>query len=346
MTIFTRTKPDHQLQNPQPRLICARPVAYAAAAMLILLMLGACSPTQSAQQAISLPMGYVANVQFSPFYMARDRGYFEDEGFDVSFDYRWETDGIQLVAAGEIPFTVASGDQVIQARSQGLPVKAVAAWYQRFPVGVISLPSTPLDQPADLKGLRIGIPETFGASYIGLRALLDVADLTEEDIDLQAIGYTQLAALTNGTVDAVVIYANNAAAVLEEQGTAFNAVYAADYVDLVSVVIASSDTYTAENPERVASFVSAFLSGLRDVLEDPDAAFEVSRTYVEGLDENSEVQRAVLEASIDLWKSPTLGRLDAAAWEVGQDVMYDAGLIEQKSPVDELYTNDFVPEAE
>lgn len=316
------------------------------ALIISMVLLAACSRASGELTEISLPMGYVANVQFSPFYVAKEHGYFQEAGFDVSFDYRWETDGVQLVAAGELPFSIASGDQVIQARSQGLPVLAVAGWYQRFPVAIIALTDTPLEAPEDLRGLRIGIPETFGASYIGLRALLAAADMSESDINLQAIGYTQLAALTNGTVDAVVVYANNEPVVLAQQGTAFNAIYVADYANLVSAVIVSSDTFVDENPEDVRRFVGAFLSGLEDVLSDPEEAFEISEAYVEGLSDNRAVQWPVLQASIDLWETPTPGVMSTAAWEQAQEVMLDAGLIEEQAPVDQLYTNSFVPNAE
>jgi NitT/TauT family transport system substrate-binding protein len=294
----------------------------------------------------TLPMGYVANVQFSPFYVAREQGYFAEAGFDISFDYRWETDGIQLVAAGEIPFTIASGDQIIQARSKGLPVVAVAAWWQRFPVSVISLEGIPLDTPADLRGLRIGLPVTFGASYIGLRALLEAGGLTERDVDLQAIGYAQLATLTAGTVDAVVVYANNEPVVLGRQGIAFNELPVADHSDLVSNVLLTSDQFLQEHPEEVRRFVEAFLRGLDDVLNDPEAAFEISQAYVEGLADNRETQWPVLLASLEMWKAPQLGLMHAEAWEQAQRVMADAGLIEQTVPIESLYTNDFVPGVE
>ncbi len=313
---------------------------------LVLIFIGGCASQPTDLHSIALPMGYVANVQFSPFYMAEERGYFTDAGFDVTFDYRYETDGIQLVASGETPFTVASGDQVIQARSHGLPVKAIAAWYQAFPVGSISLERTPLSTPADLAGLTVGIPETFGASYIGLRALLDVAGLTEDDIDLQAIGYAQLAALTNGTVDAVVVYANNEPAVLSEQGIAYNGIWAADYVSLVSAVIVSSDAYIADHPEETQRFVDAFLHGLQDVLADPTEAFEMSAVYIEGLEENSAVQRAVLDRSIALWETPTPGLMTASAWEQAQVVMREANMIDTIVSVDALYTNAFVRQAD
>lgn len=290
-----------------------------------------------------LPMGYVANVQFSPLYVAKDNGLFQQAGFDVTFDYRWETDGIQLVAAGEIPFSIASGDQVIQARSRGLPVKAIAAWYQKFPVAIISSPQIALNTPNDLRGLRIGIPETFGASYIGLRALLDVGDLTENDIDLQVIGYTQLALLTANKIDAAVVYANNEPVVLANEDYAYNILNVSDYVNIVSAVLVSSDIYIAENPDQVSSFVSAFVQGLNLTLENPQTAFDISRQYVEGLDENDQVQRDVLDASLRIWETPHPGLLDKASWENAQSVMLSAGLIEDSLPAEDYFTNEFVP---
>jgi len=300
------------------------------------------SPGPSELTKINLPMGYVANVQFTPFYMAKEREYFQKAGFDVSFDYRWETDGIQLVAAGEIPFAIASGDQVIQARSRGLPVIAVAAWYQRFPVAIITLEGIPLRSPEDLRGLSIGIPETFGGSYIGLRALLKAGGMTEADIDLQAIGYTQLAALTAGTVDGVVVYANNEPVVLAREGIPFNSLYVADYAHIVSAVLVSNDTMVKEQPKVVRAFVDAFLKGLQDVLDDPDAAFEISKKYIEGLEENAIAQRGVLDTSIEYWRAPNLGQFDTDSWQQAQTVMAEIGLIEQTMPVDSLFTNAFV----
>ena len=302
-----------------------------------------CSQQNNTLQTITLPMGYVANVQFSPFYMAQDRGYFQDAGFDVTFDYRWETDGIQLVAAGELPFTIASGDQVIQARNKGLPVKAIAAWYQKYPVAVITPQEITLEQPEDLRNLRIGIPETFGASYIGLRALLDAGGLTESDIDLQTIGYTQLALLTSGKIDAAVVYSNNEPVILSQQGYAYNILHVSDHADIVSAVIVSSDTYIIEHPDSASAFVAAFIHGLTDVLNDPDAAFGISTEYVEGLADNAQTQRGVLEASLDIWKTQLPGQLTEDSWDFAQTVMLNAGLIDTTLPAQDYFTNELLP---
>lgn len=308
--------------------------------LLLPLLLLACS--RPAEQ-IRLPMGYIANVQFAPWYVAVERGYFAAEGMELAFDYSWETDGVRLVGAGELPFAIASGDQVILARSQGIPVVTVASWWQRFPVAVVALEESGIRTPADLKGRKVGIPETFGASYIGWRALLAAAGLKEEDVSLEVIGYTQVASLVEKRVDAAVVYANNEPVQLTQAGYRVVVIPVADYATLASNGLITSEKMLRERPQEVRRFVRAFLRGLEDTLKDPNAAFEACRKYVEGLDQNEAVQRAVLEATLPLWQGKPLGWSDPAAWEATVKAMQEAGLLSGPVEVEKAFTNEFLP---
>jgi NitT/TauT family transport system substrate-binding protein len=288
-------------------------------------------------------MGFVANVQFAPVYVAVEKGYFAREGIELEFDYSWETDGVRLVGSGELPFAIASGDQVLLARAQDLPVLTFVNWWQRFPVSVVALEESGIQKPSDLVGRKLGTPETFGASYIGWRALAAANGLNDQDVQLEVIGYTQLANLTEERVDAAVVYANNEPVQLEQKGYEFVEFRVSDYASLVSNGLISNAETLEEQPELVRAFARAFLKGLEDALNDPDAAFEICKNYVEGLEENEEAQRAVLEASMDYWRGEPLGRSDPEAWKNTAEVMRGADLLEEKVDADQAFTNDFLP---
>jgi NitT/TauT family transport system substrate-binding protein len=308
--------------------------------MLVLVGAAACRPDTN---SIRLPMGYVASVQFAPVYVAVDKGYFAAEGIEIEFDYGFETDGVALVGAGELPFAIASGDQVLVAREQGLPVVAFVNWWRSYPVSVVALAESDIEEPADLMGRKVGIPAMWGASYIGWRALGAANGLTDEDVQLEVIGYGQIALLTEGTVEAAVVYANNEPIQLAQNGYELVEFPVTDYATLVSNGIITNEKTLEENPELVKKFARAFLKGLEDALADSDAAFDICKKYVEGLDENEAAQRAVLEASLEFWRGDPLGAYDLAAWQMTADVMLGAGLLSSDVDVEQAFTNDYLP---
>ncbi|HID87144.1 MAG TPA: hypothetical protein EYP55_07160 [Anaerolineae bacterium] len=318
--------------------------------LAVAMALGGCSPSQPtatptlpAPEEITLAMGYIPNVQFAPFYVAVEKGYFAEEGLAVQFDYGWETDLLKLVGTDELQFAVASGDQVILARSQGLPVVYVFNWYRRFPVCVVSLAEKGIEVPQDLAGRTVGIPAMYGASYIGWRALLDAVGMDETAVNLQAIGYTQVASLIEGLVDAAVCYAMNEPVQLREQGYKVNVIYVADYVNLVSNGLITNERTIAQRPELVEGLVRAVQRGLEDTIAHPDQAFDICLKHVPEIGgENEVLQRAVLAESLAFWRGEALGRSDRAAWEASQAFMRQIGLIEAEVEVETFFTNRFV----
>ena len=321
----------------------------------VLIMLGAalvisgCGSSGSTNDAgaltqISLPMGYIANIQYTPFYVAVEKGYFRDAGIEIEFDYKFETDGVALVGAGELPFAVVSGEQVLLAREQGLPVTYVAAWYQQYPVSVVAKSEANVIVPQDLKGRKIGLPGLFGASYIGLRALLNAGKLTEDDVTLDAIGFNQVELVVAGQQDIVVGYSANEPIQLRAQGIPVTEIRVADYAQLAANGLLASEKVIAEDPELVRAFVGAFLKGLQYTIDNPDEAFVLSESYIPNFaDLDANVQKQVLETSIGQWKADRPGYSDPQAWENMQDVLLDMGLISAKQDLSKAFTNQFVP---
>ena len=314
---------------------------------LILLFLAACAPTAADPQSletVSLTMSFRPDVQFAPMYMAAEQGFAAQEGLELEFNHLPETEAVQLVGVDELQFAIISGEQVLLARAQGLPVVYVMAWWQDYPVAVAAPEASGIVEPEDLQGRRIGIPGLFGASYIGFRALLDSAGLSEQDVSLDSIGYTQVEALSQGLDEAVVVYANNEPVQLEELGFPVNVIKVADHVHLASNGLITNEKTLQERPELVRSLVAALVRGIEATVEDPDSAFEVSMIYVEGLAEgNTTVQREILERSLPFWHNETIGRSDNEAWENMQSVLLEMGLLSNQIDLSEAFTNAYLP---
>ena len=322
---------------------------------LVLLMLGmalvlsGCASSKSTNEAgalthVRLPLGYIPNIQFAPLYVTVEKGFFRDAGIEVEFDYKFETDGVALVGAGELPFAVVSGEQVLLARAQGLPVTYVAAWYQQYPVSVVAKSEAGVLVPQDLKGKKIGLPGLFGANYIGLRALLNAGKLTEADVTLDSIGFNQVELVAAGKQDIVVGYTANEPIQLRSRGIAVTEIRVADYAQLAANGLLTSEKVIAENPDLVRAFVGAFIKGLRYSIDHPDEAFTLSESYIPNFaDLDADVQKQVLATSMEQWKAKRLGYSDPQAWENMQNVLLDMGLISEKMDLSKAFTNQFVP---
>jgi NitT/TauT family transport system substrate-binding protein len=311
--------------------------------LILVLALPACSPQVGQLTPIRLPLGYIPNIQFAPLYLAVERGYFADEGLQVEFDYSFETDATALVGAGELQFAVVSGEQVLLARAQGLPVVYVAAWYQQYPISVIAKREQGLETLEDLRGLTIGLPGLYGANYIGLQALLFAGGLEETDVSLDSIGYTQVEALATDRDPVVAVYTANEPVQLRARGYELTELRVADYLQLASNGLITNEQTITEDPELVRRMVRAFLRGLRGTLASPTEAYQVSLAYVEGLEAEDPVQQQVLATSIELWQAERLGASSNQAWDNMQQVLLDMGLLAEPLDLSQAFSNEFLP---
>ncbi len=315
--------------------------------LALLIALVGCSRSAPEERQIRLPMGYRPNVQYAPFYVAAERGYYSEAGIEIEFDYSSETDGVKLVGAGDLPFSLVSGEQVLLARAQGLPVVYVMAWWHDYPVAVAAPAASGIETPADLVGKQVGIPGTYGASYVGYRALLHASGIAEEQTVLDSIGFNQVETLAAGQEDAVVVYANNEPLQLEARGIPVNVIRVADYVQLASNGLLTNEATLQDDPDLVRRMIAATLRGVEEAISDPDAAFELCKQFVDGLaslgEEDQELQRRVLDASIEFWRADRPGFSDMAAWQNMQDLLLDMRLMQEPLELSDAFSNDYLP---
>jgi NitT/TauT family transport system substrate-binding protein len=311
-------------------------------------------------QKVTIALGYLPDVQFAPFYLALNNGYYKAEGLDVTLQNGIAPDLIKELGSGtgDVNFAVVSGDEIIPARIQGIPVVYAMTWYRQYPVAAVSIEGKgpTLTSPADLKGKRVGVPGPYGSTYTGLLALLKAGGLTLDDIQMESIGFTQVAALTTGQVDVAMVYAANEPTQLKSQGLNVTTLNVADYANLASNGLATNDKTLKDNPALVAAVVKATMRGIQDTINDPDAAFKSTLTQVpEAGGANQALQLNILKETVKLMQPntkdpsdkqpPALGVIEPAVWEATQDFLFDAKIITTKGDLNTMYTNRFVAPA-
>ncbi|MFQ5610578.1 MAG: ABC transporter substrate-binding protein [Anaerolineae bacterium] len=298
---------------------------------------------------VRINMGYIPDPQYAPFYVGVEKGYFAEEGIQIVTDYSTEVDGIELLAAGEADFATGSGDLLLQARSQGLPIVYVLRWYNGIPAAIFSLKEAGIDSPEDLKGKTVGIPGFFGINYKSWLAFLEANGLTSDDVTLEAIGFAQVASVSEGQVDAAVGYSNNEPVQMMVQGMDVNVIELAPYNNFVPIGIMTTETMIAERPEVVQGFVRAFLRSVKATLDDPDYALDavVRAVQFSGGDARP-ITQATLSKAMEFW-TPVDGKFgyyDAETFEWSQEFLLAAGEMDTEIDVSQAFTNEFVENAQ
>lgn len=321
------------------------------AVVALVMVASACgqSATPSPSRRLTVGLGFIPSVQFAPFYLADRSGYYRDAGLDVTFQNRIDPDLVTLVGQGAIDVGLADGTSVIPAVSQGIPIRYLATVYAQYPSIVFAKASSGITGPADLEGKRIGIPGRFGSSWIMLQALLGSVNLTPEDVEIVLYpDFGQGAAVAAGAVDAATGFANNEPVQLELQGEEAVVLRVDDIVALPGPGLTSGTSTIEAKGEAVGAFVAQTLRAMREIAADPEKGLEAAIAAVPELGQNRATQRAILDATIEMWQNDLTGReglgaIDRDGWTESIAFLTELGLAAKPVTVDDLIDPRFIP---
>ena len=304
------------------------------------------SPTTSTSPATTVPLREVRlllsfrpDVQFAPFYLAQQEGYFADEGLDVSIEHADGGELIRLVAEGDADVGVADATDVMIAKTSGIPITYVSTLFQSFPVAVIGPAGSVPHEPADLAGMRIGTPGPFGSSWHALLALLDAGGLTAEEVSIREYPqFNQVEGLLAGDVDLITGFRNNEPLRLEAEGMATDLLTIDDVAPLPGPGVVVGDEALAADPSLAEAFARALARAQQAVIDDPEAGLEAAIAAVPTIREDVETARAVLLSTTELWASDDpelpLGAINEELWAIGYDTMERLGFIDGSVPLE------------
>jgi NitT/TauT family transport system substrate-binding protein len=317
--------------------------------LLITLVVVACQgpspspPASAGLREVTLLLGFRPDVQFAPFYVAQQEGFYADAGLEVTIEHRQAPDVQRLVADGQAEFGVADATDVMIARTAGIPIRYASTLYNSFPVALIGEASVVPGDPAALAGMAIGTPGRFGSSWHALLALLDAGGLTADGVTIREYPqFDQVDGLSNGDVDLITGFRNNEPLQLAGRGMNVAVFTIDEAAPLPGPGMIVGDELLDADPELVRAFVEATAAAQAAVIEDPQLGFTAAEEAVPEIAENPEVARAVLDATVELWEGDGFadGAIDVALWESGYRTMERLGLIDGSIPLDEMIVTD------
>jgi NitT/TauT family transport system substrate-binding protein len=301
--------------------------------------------TASAETITYLLPAPLSLPAFGPFVVAKQRGYFKAEGLDVEFQVaKGGVDVAKQVGAGNAVIGGGIGDTPIIVRPNGVPVKAVAVLGGGALMQLVLDKDKGLKTVKDLKGKTITVLAYQDTTYFALLGMLASQGMTKDDVNAQAAGPVNVWKLfLAGQSDAFASTPDWTALVMGAKKNIEVIPSDSLFKSMAQAIIASDETIK-KNPELIQKIVRATLKGMKDIMADPVGA---AADFVKATPDLAGKEEFVA-LSFKLYNQyvyggqKVLGEMDEARLSALQDFYVKQGLVRSKTPVKDLYTNQFV----
>jgi len=330
------------------------PIKPFASGLAALILLGLGQPAGAATD-IKFTLDWKFQGPTAQFIVAKEKGYFEQEGLEVTIDSGNGSAGaVTRVASGAYQMGFADINALVEfvVNNPGQPVKSVMMLYDAPPFGVYALKSSGITEPKDLVGRTLGAP-VFDASY-----KLFPAFAHQVGIDPNAVPRINMdpplreAMLVRGDVDAITGHYFSSVLDLMAKGVARDDIVAmlySDYgMDFYGNSVIASGAFIEQHPDAIAGFNRAVVKGLKDVIADPAAAVAMVAEYDPLIDQKLEVERLNMAIERNILtphvKQAGFGDIDQARMGRAIDQLAEALDLKSKPAVADIWTDAFLPD--
>ena len=282
---------------------------------------------------------------FGPIRLAQSKGYFKEAGLDVEFAVgRGGVDVAKQVGAGNAPLGGIVADGPIMVRGNGVPVKIVCVFGGRGFMQLVVREDSGIEKPADLKGKTITVMSYQDTTFYALLGLMASAGLTQNDVNVQQVGPTGVWQFVAEGKSAGMAGVPDWIPPVQAAGVKVRVIPTETFFPHMAQGIAASDDIIKQKPEMIRKFVRAALRAMKDIMDNPDkTADEFAAAVPEWKGKESSVKFAFNMYAKDVYPGQkVLGEADGARLAKLQDFYLAKGFIQKPTPVEELYTNEFV----
>jgi NitT/TauT family transport system substrate-binding protein len=299
-----------------------------------------------------MALGWFPFGRDAGFYPGLEKGYYAEEGLEVRIDRGFGgADNTKKLAAKAYEVTNIDPGSLLVARSQGIGVRMIGMYHDKAPFVLRWLEGSGIKGPKDLEGRTLGAP----AGDSNLFVLPVLAELNGVDFKKIKIINVDPAAreamLVAGKVDVItgfIVQEPIVMAMAAKQGKKVKTVLFADYgVDVYGFGVAVTDEYVKEKGETLRKFLRASVKAMTYAIEHPEETVKMWHKHHPAGD--LKTNREVWDITLDIMLTPEqerlgIWRMDAKKWERTRDILTKGYNLTAKVPVEDLYTNDYLPQ--
>lgn len=317
--------------------------------IMIAAVLGACGKSEEPKAAALREKITIAQFGhvflYLPLYVAKTKGYFDEQGLDVSLvSTGGDEKTFAAVASGSAQFGVADPVFTAIAREQGKGGKVVASLVNGVPFWGVTYrkDAKGIDAPSDFSGMRIATYSSPSTNYAVMSETLQNAGKPVNATIVQGAFGTLLALLKSGQADVAMELEPVASIAVADGG---KVVYSAarNFGDFAFTGITVTDDYLAKNPKQVQAVVSAIAKAIAFVRNDFEGALAVAKSEFGDVPEP--VLRSALKRILEDNVVPRSVALDELAWNKSVDIRRKLGEIKGPATFAENVDMNFAKQA-
>ncbi|ADR32810.1 histidine kinase [Sulfuricurvum kujiense DSM 16994] len=211
-------------------------------------------------EKVTLQLPWLHQFQFAGYYVAKEKGYFSDEGLDVTIlDANKKEASLKSVLDGRAQYGVGHSSLIVNYIN-GAPIVLMAAAYQSSPMILLTRKDANITGPKDLKNKRVMLTDDM-VQWAEIQAMLRSIGMSTKDLIVQPHSYDSMS-LSRRETDAMVAYVSNEPFILKQAGLETYAIDPKNYgFNYYSDILFTSKEETVRHPERVEAFYNASIQG-------------------------------------------------------------------------------------
>ena len=245
--------------------------------LLSTMLFSAAASPAFAEEATDVTMAFCTWTGYSPMFIAKELGYFEEAGINMDIQViEDESTYAALITRGSVQFLATAQDPNIKMFANGADSRFVLT--MDASVGADGLVTTAeVETLDDLAGKTLALDKSASSYYFFLTALENGSSITEDDINVADMSDTTEAGLAfmGGSVDAAIMWEPELSEALDSVEGAHALVTSADYPETILDSLVVNTAFAQEHPEIVEAVAEAWYKAIDYMNENPDEAYEL-----------------------------------------------------------------------